>query len=160
MWCSKHTLALLLYSTFWTLLAFNILSPHRICFTLLFFCFSLCDRVLKLAQHFFRRVFFLSASFVIDPQAAKVLEDEVKIAEDKFQESKVLAETAMVNFLASDVSSYNEKRAIECGLSMNKSFCNDEYWKCRCFSAFFRFELVLWHKYIIWNRNFLQKMNT
>ncbi|KAL5112130.1 Endophilin-A3 [Taenia crassiceps] len=37
-----------------------------------------------------------------NPQAAKVLEDEVKIAEDKFQESKVLAETAMANFLASD----------------------------------------------------------
>lgn len=42
---------------------------------------------------------------VSDPQAAKVLEDEVKIAEDKFQESKVLAETAMANFLSSDVSS-------------------------------------------------------
>lgn len=37
-----------------------------------------------------------------NPQAAKVLEDEVKVAEDKFQESKVLAETAMANFLASD----------------------------------------------------------
>lgn len=37
-----------------------------------------------------------------NPQASKVLEDEVKVAEDKFQESKVLAETAMANFLASD----------------------------------------------------------
>ncbi|VDM32324.1 unnamed protein product [Hydatigera taeniaeformis] len=37
-----------------------------------------------------------------NPQAAKVLEDEVKAAEDKFQESKILAETAMANFLASD----------------------------------------------------------
>ncbi|KAM3181456.1 hypothetical protein ACTXT7_014343 [Hymenolepis weldensis] len=48
---------------------------------------------------------FDAASFCnrfVDPQAAKVLEDEVKVAEDKFQESKVLAETAMANFLASD----------------------------------------------------------
>uniref|UniRef100_A0A5K3ERN3 BAR domain-containing protein n=1 Tax=Mesocestoides corti TaxID=53468 RepID=A0A5K3ERN3_MESCO len=38
----------------------------------------------------------------LNPQAVKALEDEVNVAEKKFQESKVLAETAMVNFLASD----------------------------------------------------------
>nr|VZI39859.1 unnamed protein product [Spirometra erinaceieuropaei] len=37
-----------------------------------------------------------------NPAGGKVIEDEVKIAEEKFQESKMLAETAMVNFLSSD----------------------------------------------------------
>ncbi len=40
----------------------------------------------------------------VDPQAAGAIEDEVKVAEQKFQESKVLAENAMSAFLASDVS--------------------------------------------------------
>lgn len=33
----------------------------------------------------------------------KIIEDDVKVAQQKFQESKVLAETAMTNFLASDL---------------------------------------------------------
>ncbi|VDL98559.1 unnamed protein product [Schistocephalus solidus] len=37
------------------------------------------------------------------PAGGKAIEDEVKIAEEKFQESKVLAETAMINFLSSDI---------------------------------------------------------
>lgn len=38
-----------------------------------------------------------------NPAGGKAIEDEVKIAEEKFQESKVLAETAMINFLSSDI---------------------------------------------------------
>ena len=56
--------------------------------------------------------FFSIAALVLDPQGAKLLEDEVKIAEDKFQESKVLAETAMANFLASDVSCADCRRGV------------------------------------------------
>lgn len=35
---------------------------------------------------------------------AKIQEDEIRAAEEKFDESKTMAESAMVNFLSSDVS--------------------------------------------------------
>ncbi|VDO78700.1 unnamed protein product [Schistosoma margrebowiei] len=42
--------------------------------------------------------------FFIGANNSRLPEDEVKIAEEKFNESKVLAEQAMINFLNSEVS--------------------------------------------------------
>ncbi|VDK89251.1 unnamed protein product [Dibothriocephalus latus] len=54
----------------------------------------------------------LSGGDLGHPAGAKVIEDEVKIAEEKFQESKELAETAMINFLSSDPSLDREPRRV------------------------------------------------